>query len=200
MAGRLSRPHRCMASPVSQVFCMLALLCMLASGVRCFTGILGVSSQPSSVIAKATLRDDWDKLAERAKQVAAEKPTGNKGTGGTLRDGWPALAEKAKEVAAAKPTGNVARSASKAPAAPGPGGIFKTRVSGELEERLRREAAFDAEGAPVPGDGPNPYLVIFIVIGALTVATYFELGLDKVGTSGVAQQEMNQRMYAEFRG
>mmetsp|Transcript_23431 Transcript_23431/g.54104 ORF Transcript_23431/g.54104 Transcript_23431/m.54104 type:complete len:204 (+) Transcript_23431:94-705(+) len=201
MARRLSRPHRCTGSPAVQVCCMLALVCMLTSGVRSFFG------SPTPPKPKATLRDGWDMLAEKAKEVAVEKPTANYYPP-TLRDGWRSLANTAKEVAAAKPSGNTpppgkepAPAAEPAPkvkaASAGGQGMFKTRVSSELEERLRKEAAFDADGAPVVGDGPNPYLVIFIVIGALTVATYFELGLDKAGTTAsVQQQEINQRMYA----
>mmetsp|Transcript_48765 Transcript_48765/g.115893 ORF Transcript_48765/g.115893 Transcript_48765/m.115893 type:complete len:210 (+) Transcript_48765:126-755(+) len=198
-------PFKRTASPRTNGLAALLMLLAAAGGLQCFTAassqrMTGASQslRASAVGRQATLRDGWDELAAQAAKVAKDGPTKSAASGATLRDGWDALAAQAAKVAASGPAKAAPKKAAGAPAAAPPSPakqpLFKSKVSSELEERLRREAAFDADGAPVPSEGLNPYIIIFIIVGALSVATYFELGLDKTGTQQIQQQEMRAYM------
>jgi len=63
-------------------------------------------------------------------------------------------------------------------------------ISDNLRQRLRAEAtSLGEEDAPITAGFGNPYLVVIVIIGVLGVATYYQLGLDKLDPSKINNED-----------
>ncbi|CAK0841051.1 unnamed protein product [Prorocentrum cordatum] len=77
----------------------------------------------------------------------------------------------------------------------------KEQLTQNMKNRLREEAlSMGDENTPISAGFGNPYLLVIVIVLVLGVATYFELGLDKIAskTGGPSDEEL-MKQYAQMQ-
>eukprot|EP00418_Pyrodinium_bahamense_P081986 CAMPEP_0179077054 /NCGR_PEP_ID=MMETSP0796-20121207/34418_1 /TAXON_ID=73915 /ORGANISM="Pyrodinium bahamense, Strain pbaha01" /LENGTH=187 /DNA_ID=CAMNT_0020774325 /DNA_START=40 /DNA_END=603 /DNA_ORIENTATION=- len=74
------------------------------------------------------------------------------------------------------------------------------RLSSNLRNRLREEAqAWGDESTPVTAGFGNPYLLVIVIVLVLGVASYYQLGLDKIASAPPPSEQEVMKSYMNMQ-